>query len=181
MADRLAATCLALLRDLHDAGRHDPAHILEEPTADQRRVLKQLGELERATGRHVGARSARFLQEVYDIPARSRSSLIAHGIPDMPFVDPNFYKDQFGVEGKFVALTFGLLSPNKGIEYVLRALPRVIREYPDFVYIVLGATHPNLVREQGEALPDQPGAAGARLGPRRAMSFSITGSSSSAS
>ena len=54
--------------------------------------------------------------------------LIPHGIPDMPFVDPNFYKDQFDVEGKFVALTFGLLSPNKGIEHVLRAMPQVHRE-----------------------------------------------------
>ena len=69
----------------------------------------------------------------------------------MPFVDPNFYKDQFGVEGKHVLLTFGLLSPNKGIEYVLRALPEVIREFPNLVYMVLGATHPNLVRDQGES------------------------------
>ena len=76
--------------------------------------------------------------------------LIPHGIPDMPFVDPNFFKDQFDVEGKFVALTFGLLSPNKGIENVLQAMPKIIAQSPDFVYIVLGATHPNLVREQGE-------------------------------
>ena len=68
----------------------------------------------------------------------------------MPFVDPNFYKDQFGVEGKFVALTFGLLSPNKGIEQMLRAMPAILKEFPNFVYIVLGATHPNLLREQGE-------------------------------
>ena len=68
----------------------------------------------------------------------------------MPFVDPNFYKDQFAVEGKFVALTFGLLSPNKGIERMLRAMPAILREFPNFFYIVLGATHPNLLREQGE-------------------------------
>src|SRR4029078_10297765 len=67
-----------------------------------------------------------------------------------PFVDPNFYKDQFGVEGKSLALTFGLLSPNKGIEYVLRAMPRIVERFPNFVYIVLGATHPNLLREHGE-------------------------------
>ena len=77
--------------------------------------------------------------------------LIPHGILDMPFVDSNFYKDQFGVEGKHVLLTFGLLSPNKGIENVLRALPEVIKRFPNLVYIILGATHPNLVREQGEA------------------------------
>jgi hypothetical protein len=65
-------------------------------------------------------------------------------------VDPNFYKDQFGVEGKRVGLTFGLISPNKGVEYVLQALPEVVREFPNFVYIVLGATHPSLVRNEGE-------------------------------
>jgi glycosyltransferase involved in cell wall biosynthesis len=65
-------------------------------------------------------------------------------------VDPNFFKDQFDVEGKIVALTFGLLSPNKGIENVLEAMPQIITQIPDFVYVVLGATHPNLIREQGE-------------------------------
>ena len=80
----------------------------------------------------------------------SKIDLIPHGIPDMPFVDSAFYKDQFGVEGKQVALTFGLLSPNKGIEHMLRAMPAILEEFPNFVYIVLGATHPSLVREQGE-------------------------------
>jgi hypothetical protein len=69
----------------------------------------------------------------------------------MPFVDPNFYKDQFGVEGRVVLLTFGLLSPGKGIEHVLNALPAILQEFPNVVYIVLGATHPNEVRNQGEA------------------------------
>src|SRR5205823_6197705 len=71
--------------------------------------------------------------------------------PDIPFVDPNYYKDQFGVEGRRVLLTFGLLSPNKGIEHMLNALPQILAEFPDVVYIVLGATHPNELREQGEA------------------------------
>ncbi len=71
--------------------------------------------------------------------------------PDMPFVDPAFYKDQYDVVGKNVLLTFGLLSPNKGVENVIRALPAIVKEFPNLVYIVLGATHPNLVREQGEA------------------------------
>src|SRR5690606_27716015 len=87
---------------------------------------------------------------VYQI-ASDRIDLIPHGIPDMPFVDPSFYKDGFGVEGKKVLLTFGLLSPGKGIENVIRALPEIVRAVPDVVYIVLGATHPNLLREHGEA------------------------------
>src|SRR4029079_11395716 len=70
---------------------------------------------------------------------------------DMPFVDPNFYKDQFDAEGKHVLLTFGLLSPNKGIEYMIQAMPQILAEFPDTVYFVLGATHPNLVRDHGEA------------------------------
>src|SRR5439155_607490 len=77
--------------------------------------------------------------------------LIPHGIPDMPFADPNFFKDEFAVAGRQVLLTFGLLSPNKGIEFALRALPDIIREFPNVVYIVLGQTHPNLLREEGEA------------------------------
>src|SRR4029077_16762044 len=86
---------------------------------------------------------------LYGIPSE-KIDVIPHGIPDVPFIDPNFHKDQFGVEGRQVLLTFGLLSPNKGIENVLNALPDIVAEFPNVVYIILGATHPNLVREQGE-------------------------------
>ncbi len=69
----------------------------------------------------------------------------------MPFVDSNFYKDRFGIEGEYVILTFGLLSSNKGIEYVLKALPKVLSIFPNVVYIILGATHPNIVKQYGES------------------------------
>jgi glycosyltransferase involved in cell wall biosynthesis len=95
-------------------------------------------------------RGQQFLREVYQAPP-AKIDLIPHGIPDMPFADPNYFKDEFGVAGKQVLLTFGLLSPNKGIEYALRALPDIIREFPNIVYIVLGQTHPNLLRDEGEA------------------------------
>src|SRR5204862_6821858 len=95
-------------------------------------------------------RGQESLEEGYQAPA-SKIDVIPQGIPDVPFIDPNFFKDQFGVEGKLVVLTFGLLSPNKGIEHVLNALPEVLAEFPNVVYIVLGATHPNELREQGEA------------------------------
>ena len=91
-----------------------------------------------------------MLQDIYDAPP-AKIDLIAHGIPDVGFVDPTYFKDQFGVEGKVVLLTFGLLSPNKGIECVLNALPDILAEFPEVVYIVLGATHPNELREHGEA------------------------------
>lgn len=139
---------LALLRNLSAPVVTTLHTILEQPNADQRRVLKQLAELS-ARMVVMTERGGRILQDVYQVPA-GIIELIPHGIPDMPFVDSNFFKDQFDVDGKLVALTFGLLSPNKGIEYVLRALPQVIQEFPHLVYLVLGATHPNLVREQGE-------------------------------
>src|SRR6266436_4010491 len=123
--------------------------VLREPNADQHRVLGQVAELS-ARLIVMSERARTFLHDVYHVPD-ARIDLIAHGIPDMPFVDPNFYKDQFGVEGKMVLLTFGLLSPNKGIENVLNALPEILAEFPNVVYIVLGATHPNELREHGEA------------------------------
>ena len=98
----------------------------------------------------MSERARTMLREIYGV-SDEKIDLIPHGIPDMPFVDPNFFKDQFGVEGKHVLLTFGLLSPNKGIECVLRALPEIVKTFPNLVYIVLGATHPNLLREHGEA------------------------------
>jgi len=140
---------LALLRDLRIPVVTTLHTILQNPSADQRRVLQELGLLS-ARLVVMSERGSRMLQETYGVP-REKIDLIPHGILDMPFVDSNYYKDQFGVEGKHVLLTFGLLSPNKGIENVLRALPEVVKKFPNLVYIILGATHPNLLREHGEA------------------------------
>ena len=140
---------LALLRELRMPVVTTLHTVLSEPNADQRRVMQEL--IARSTRLVVMAeRGRRMLQEVYQAPP-AKIDLIPHGIPDSPFVDPNYYKDQFGVEGRTVLLTFGLLSPNKGIEHVLNALPRVLAEFPEVVYVVVGATHPNELREQGEA------------------------------
>jgi glycosyltransferase involved in cell wall biosynthesis len=94
-------------------------------------------------------RGQAILREVYQAPP-AKIDLIPHGIPDVPFVAPDYYKDQFGVRGMKVLLTFGLLSPNKGIEHVLQALPEIVAEFPNVVYIVLGATHPHELRTRGE-------------------------------
>jgi hypothetical protein len=75
---------------------------------------------------------------------------VPHGVPDLPFLDPNFYKDRFGVEGKAVLLTFGLLSPNKGIENVIQALPQILSKHKNVVYMVAGATHPHILRREGD-------------------------------
>jgi glycosyltransferase involved in cell wall biosynthesis len=139
---------LGLLRDLRMPIVTTLHTVLREPDPDQRRVLMRLANL---SSRVVvmTERARTFLQEIYNVP-EAKIDLIAHGIPDTPFVEPNLYKEQFGVEGRLVALTFGLLSPNKGIEHMLRAVPEILKQFPNFVYIVLGATHPGLVREQGE-------------------------------
>ena len=140
---------LALVRDLRMPVVITLHTLLREPKADQRRVMQEL--IARSTRLVVMAeRGRQMLQEVYQAPP-AKIDLIPHGIPDIPFVDPNYFKDQFGVEGRVVLLTFGLLSPNKGIEHVLNALPHILAEFPDVVYIVLGATHPNELRGQGEA------------------------------
>ena len=97
----------------------------------------------------MSERGRRMLKEIYQAPP-AKIDLIAQGILDVGFVDPMYFKDQFGVEGRVVLLAFGLLSPNKGIEYVLNALPGILAGFPEVVYI-LGAIHPNELREHGEA------------------------------
>jgi glycosyltransferase involved in cell wall biosynthesis len=140
---------LAFLRELRMPVITTLHTVLREPKADQRRVMDGLITL---SSRLVvmTERGRQMLEEIYHAPA-AKIDLIPHGIPDVGFVDPTYFKDQFGVEGKVVLLTFGLLSPNKGIEHVLNALPEIVAEFPEVVYIVLGATHPNELREHGEA------------------------------
>ena len=140
---------LALLRDLRMPVVTTLHTVLMEPTPDQRRVMEGLILLSTRLV-VMSERGKQMLQDVFHAP-HAKIDLIPHGIPDVGFVDPTYFKDQFGVEGRVVLLTFGLLSPNKGIEYVLNALPSILEEFPDVVYIVLGATHPNEVREHGEA------------------------------
>src|ERR1039458_5876562 len=140
---------LALLRGLAPPVVTTLHTVLRTPNSEQRRVMQEL--VARSTRLVVMTeRGQSILQEVYQVPA-AKIDLIPHGIPDVPFVTPDYYKDQFGVAGKKVLLTFGLLSPNKGIEHVLNALPDVVAEFPDLVYILLGATHPNELRSRGEA------------------------------
>jgi len=122
--------------------------VLDEPNKDQHFILREICDI---SSRLVvmSQRAEVMLETVYGI-SREKIVVIPHGIPDIPFIDPNFYKDQFGVEGRRVILTFGLLSPNKGIEYMIDAMPTIVNRYPDTVYIVLGVTHPNIKRVYGE-------------------------------
>jgi hypothetical protein len=97
----------------------------------------------------MSQQSVAILQEVFHVPI-SKIDLIPHGIPDLPFTDPNFYKDGFGTEGKEVLLTFGLLSPNKGIENVIQALPSILSRHSNVVYMISGVTHPHILRHEGD-------------------------------
>lgn len=145
---RAGSHILALLRELRMPIVTTLHTILKDPDPDQRRVLEEIAAL---SGRVVtmSARGVEFLKDVYRVDPE-KIDLIPHGIPDVPFVDPSFHKDLFGVEGKIVLLSFGLLSANKGIENVISALPAILARHPNVVYIILGATHPHVLRNEGE-------------------------------
>lgn len=123
--------------------------VLADPTAKQRTVMARI--VEASSKVVVMANKGReLLREVYRVPD-DKIEVIAHGIPDAAFVESDAAKARLGFEGRSVILTFGLLSPNKGIEVMIDAMPSILKHCADAVYVVLGATHPNLVRNQGEA------------------------------
>jgi len=140
---RAGSHVLALLRELRMPIVTTLHTILSEPDSLQRAVMDELTQIsERIVV--MSAHGATLLHDVHGVPDR-KIDLIPHGIPSVPFASRS--KDRIGVEGKSVILTFGLLSPDKGIEYVIDALPAVLARFPDTVYVVLGATHPH-VRER---------------------------------
>jgi glycosyltransferase involved in cell wall biosynthesis len=139
---------LELLRRLHMPIVTTLHTVLREPDPDQRMVMNEIASL---SDRMIvmSQNSAEILQEVFHVPEH-KIDLIPHGVPDVPFIDPNFYKDCFGTEGKIVMLTFGLLSPNKGIENVIQALPHILSQHGNVVYMVAGVTHPHIRRREGD-------------------------------
>ena len=136
--------------------------VLREPDFNQRVVLEEIAQL---SDRLIvmSEHAVHLLREVYGVPGE-KIDLIPHGVPDLPFMDPNYFKDKFGTEGKSVLLTFGLLSPNKGIENVIRALPAILGKHENLVYIVSGATHPHIRRREGERYRDELQALAVELG-----------------
>ncbi|MBN1151280.1 glycosyltransferase family 4 protein [candidate division WOR-3 bacterium] len=122
--------------------------VLKEPVSTQKKILSDIARFSEKII-VMSENASDFLKEIYGVP-KDKIVLIHHGIPDMPFVDPNYYKDQFGVEGRKVILTFGLLSPNKGIEYMIDAMPKIMEKHADVVYVIVGATHPNIKKTHGE-------------------------------
>ncbi|OGR22450.1 MAG: glycosyl transferase family 1, partial [Desulfobacterales bacterium RIFOXYA12_FULL_46_15] len=140
---------LKLLGELHMPVVTTLHTVLKDPAPEYRDVMCKLSDLSDKLV-VMSHKAEDFLQDIYGVP-REKIAFVHHGIPDMPFIDSSFNKDKFEVEGKKVLLTFGLLSPSKGIETVLQALPAVIEKHPDVVYIILGRTHPHVLKSQGES------------------------------
>jgi glycosyltransferase involved in cell wall biosynthesis len=122
--------------------------VLRKPDLNQQTVLEEIARL---SDRLIvmSDLASTLLQSVYGTPPE-KIDLIPHGVPDFPFTDPNYFKDLFNTQGNSVLLTFGLLSPNKGIENVIRALPAILAKHKNVTYIVSGATHPHIRRREGE-------------------------------
>ena len=136
--------------------------VLEKPSAAERTVLEGL--LRRASKVIVMAERGReILERVYGV-SRRMIAMIPHGVPDRPFADPAAFKGRFGWTGRRVILTFGLLAPGKGIETIIEAMPEIVGKHSDAMYVVLGATHPNLVAHEGEKYRDALKAKAAELG-----------------
>ncbi|MEZ0494787.1 glycosyltransferase [Sphingomonas sp. IW22] len=136
--------------------------VLERPSADERRVMEAL--LRRAGKVIVMAEKGReILTRVHGADAR-KVAMIPHGVPDRPFVEPDSMKARFGWQGQRVIFTFGLLAPNKGIETMISAMPAIVAAEPRAHYVVLGATHPNLIAHEGEAYRERLIAQAADLG-----------------
>jgi glycosyltransferase involved in cell wall biosynthesis len=156
------AHVLALVRGLR-MPIHTTLHtVLAEPTMEQHEVMQEL--LARSSRLAVMTeRGRRLLLDRYHVDD-ARIDVIPHGIPDMPLESPAVARERLGIEARWMLLTFGLLAPGKGIEHVIAALPTILAEHPDALYVVLGATHPQLVRSEGEAYRERLAGLAAELG-----------------
>jgi glycosyltransferase involved in cell wall biosynthesis len=122
--------------------------VLREPNLDQQVVMRKIAaRSERLIV--MSQYSSRILQQVFRVPAE-KIDLIPHGIPDLPFELPDRYKEAFSCQGKSVLLTFGLLSPNKGFESVIQAMPSILASQNNAVYMIAGATHPHVHAREGD-------------------------------
>ncbi len=142
--------------------------VLGEPTPQQEKVFKRI--VDRADKLVVmNCKAIEYLEKIYKA-RREQIVHICHGIHDMPFVEPPYVKESFGLSGR-VLLTFGLLHRNKGLEIMVDAMARVVRSRPDTTYVIAGQTHPAIVREEGEAYRRSLEARAARLGVEKNVLF----------
>jgi glycosyltransferase involved in cell wall biosynthesis len=190
IADRLNRTGYDVVSVQHEFGIYggpDGVHVLHlldelevpvvttfhtvraHPSDHQRRILREIGW---SSSRVVvlSEAAARRLPLIYDIdPATVR--VIPHGVPDLPFVDPATIKPLVGLSGRPTVLSFGLLGPGKGYELAIRAMSGVVRDVPNVCYVILGATHPDLRRREGEAYRESLQTLVAELGLERHIQF----------
>jgi glycosyltransferase involved in cell wall biosynthesis len=143
--------------------------VLRQPDPDQRSVMQQIAA---RSDRLIvmSDYSACILQDVFGVSA-TKIDLIPHGIPDLPFVEPEVHKDALALTGKAVMLTFGLLSPNKGFENVIKALPRIRSRHKNVVYVIAGATHPHVRAREGDRYREQLQALAREVGVEREVIF----------
>lgn len=157
----LHRTDIPLLTTLHT--------VLERPSPDERRVIEAI--IRRSAKLVVMSEKGRdILRRVHAVPAR-KIELIPHGVPDRAFADPDSMKPILGFAGRKVLLTFGLIAPDKGIDHMIRAMPAIVEQHPDALYVVLGATHPNILRRDGEALRESLQSLADRLSVARHVRF----------
>ena len=156
-----SAPCASSVATLHT--------VLREPTQHQRSVLTELVSLAESTV--VMSRSAAtLLISAYDVDP-DRLQVIPHGVPNVPLVDSASIKPSLGIKDREVILSFGLLGQGKGYELAIEALPAIAAAHPDVLYIILGATHPDLISAQGEAYRESLKAAIRHLGMERHVRF----------
>ena len=143
--------------------------VLTRPDEAQRNVMERL--VRRSDRLVVMARKgAEILWSTYGA-AKAKVDIIPHGIPDLPLAPSSLYKDRFGLAGRKVLLTFGLLGPGKGIEHAIEAMPEIVSRHPEAVYLVLGATHPHLVAQEGERYREELEKLAASLGVKDSVIF----------
>ena len=136
--------------------------VIPDPDLAQQQVMRHL--VARASKLIVMSERARFLLGSVYGAERDQIVLIPHGVPDRPFGRSEQFKSKFGFSGREVLLTFGLLSPGKGIEVMIEALPAIVHDHPDLLYCIVGATHPNLIAHEGEVYRTKLQKLAARLG-----------------
>lgn len=126
--------------------------VVNQPSAEQRKVMARLVRV--ADRLIVMAEKGRaILTACYGVPDR-KIAVIPHGVPDRAFVEPALAKPAVGLAGREILLTFGLISPNKGLETMIEAMPAIAAAHPDALYVIAGATHPHLVAREGERYRD---------------------------